>query len=271
MLSVPPEIHVALRSLERAALVRHAEWFAELSSTNTYAAELANQEEIPLPQLIGASRQTAGRGRGQNAWWSTDGALTFSLLFNPSDQGLPVARWSQVALVTGLAVADLLETYLPPAVVQLKWPNDVYVDGRKICGILTEVPSGRTDRLVVGIGLNVGNTLRDAPSELQASAVSLCDLLGDRCPTLGEVLEGLITRWNFWLQRLVLGEIHFPELWKTKCYLTGHRVMVSLGPETQAGICRGLDSDGMLLLETPAGVQRILAGTVRRMDASTPS
>ncbi len=253
-----------LNRLERGTFIRRTEWHDELDSTNTFAASLASQVPLDLPYLIGAVRQTAGRGRGQNAWWSSPGALTFSLLLNPLDYGLPFVRWPQVALMTGLAVAETLEHFLPPSAVQLKWPNDVYAAGRKICGILTEVPGGRSDRLVVGIGLNVGNTLADAPADIQATAVSLRDLLGESHPPLGLVLTTLISRWEAWFQRLVAQQIDFPSLWQTKCYLTGARVCVTVGPDLRSGICRGLDRDGALLIETPAGIERILAGTVRK-------
>lgn len=260
-----PDFSATVRRLEQETFLRRAEWHDQLDSTNSAALSLALRGTPDVPAIIGATHQTAGRGRGSNTWWSSAGALTFSILFNPLDRGLPFARWPQVALMTGLAVADTLESYLPPVSVQLKWPNDVYADGRKICGILTEVPPGRTDRLVVGIGLNVGNSLAAAPVDVRSSAVSLVDLLGSEHPSLQDVLMTLIGRWERWLQRLAAGEVDFPSVWRPKCYLTGERVSVTIGPESQTGICVGLDGDGALLLETERGVQRVLAGTVRRM------
>jgi BirA family biotin operon repressor/biotin-[acetyl-CoA-carboxylase] ligase len=260
-----PELAETLRRLQRETFLRHVDWHDELDSTNTQAISLATRDDLALPRLIGAVRQTAGRGRGSNSWWSSDGALTFSLLFNPLECGLPLPRWPQVALMTGLAVADTLEGYLPVASVQLKWPNDVFVLGRKICGILVEVPPGRTDRLVVGIGLNVGNSLADAPHDVQDAAVSLVDLLGQDHPSLGDVLFTLIRKWDGWLKRLAAGELDFPMAWRSKCYLMGHRVTVTIGPETWTGTCLGLDSDGRLLVNTDNGIERVLAGTVRRL------
>jgi BirA family transcriptional regulator, biotin operon repressor / biotin---[acetyl-CoA-carboxylase] ligase len=262
---VEGEIKSVIDNILRKTFIRHAKWHDQLDSTNSAALSLALSESFDLPAIIGTTRQTAGRGRGSNSWWSSDGALTFSILFNPLDHGLPFARWPQVALMTGLAVADVLESYLPPASVQLKWPNDVYADGRKICGILTEVPPGRTDRLVVGIGLNVGNSLAAAPTDIRSSAVSLVDLLGSEHPVLEEVLIALVHRWEGWLKRLATDDIDFPSAWRPKCYLTGERVSVTIGPESQTGMCIGLDRGGALLLETDRGVQRILAGTVRRL------
>lgn len=243
----------------------HVEWHDLLDSTNARAFALAGDARVELPRLIGATRQTAGRGRGGNSWFSGEGALTFSLLFNPLDAGLPFLRWPQAALATGLAVADTLEEFLPSTLVQLKWPNDVYVCGRKICGILSEVPPGCTDRLVIGIGINVANSFAAAPPDVQATATSLKDFLADAAPSNDDVLGLLLPHWNSWLQRLALGEVDYSHVWKPRCYLEDHRVLISVGSETQSGWCRGLDTDGALLLETERGLQRIFAGTVRRL------
>jgi BirA family biotin operon repressor/biotin-[acetyl-CoA-carboxylase] ligase len=261
----PADIAATLLRLERETFLRCAEWYPELESTNSHALTLAQQPDLELPRVIWAARQTAGRGRGQNAWWSSSGALLMSLLVDPSSAGLPFARWSQVALFTGLAVAETMEEFLPDSLVQLKWPNDVYVAGRKICGVLTEVPPGRTDRLVVGIGINVANSLADAPRELQEFAVSLVDLAGSGAPSPGDILLNLMPRWERWLQRASAGDIDFSQVWKRRCYLAGHEISVTQGDQIVTGHCRGLDVDGVLLLETSGGLARILAGTIRRI------
>jgi biotin-(acetyl-CoA carboxylase) ligase len=91
---------------------------------------------------------------------------------------------------------------------------------------------------VVGIGINVGNSVTNAPQDIRSSAISLFDLLGRNHPSLDDVLFTLLGRWEQWLYRLV---------------------------DSKTGTCLGLDADGALLLETDRGVQRILAGTVRRV------
>ena len=262
---IPPDIAATLLRLERETFLHAAEWFPELASTNSHALALAAEDDLDLPRVIWAARQTAGRGRGHNAWWSSDGALLMSLLVDPSSAGLPFPRWSQIALLTGLAVAETLEEFLPDALVQLKWPNDVYVAGRKICGILTEIPPGRTDRLVVGIGVNVANSLASAPRELQETAVSLIDLTGHSAPTPGDVLLNLMSRWDGWLQRAAISELDFSELWSRRCYLTGETIHVMQGSESLMGRCAGLDPDGALRLEIEGRILRILAGTVRKI------
>lgn len=225
---------------------------------------LAKEDGLEVPCLIGATRQTAGRGRGQNMWWSADGALTFSVLIDPVEFRISPQRLPQVALITGLAIAETLEALIATP-VQLKWPNDVYIKGRKICGILTEAPAGCPNRLVVGIGLNVGNPVREAPPEIRESAISLVDVIGEPMPTRDDVLVSLLTHWEQWLRRLDCNELDFPNVWRPRCYLHGEHVSVTIGPEVHSGVCLGLDTNGVLLLHTETGVRRILAGTVRRL------
>ncbi len=253
-----------LHRIERETFLRRVEWHDEFDSTNSRAMALANEDGIKVPLLIGATRQTAGRGRGQNSWWSADGALTFSVLINPVEFNISPQHLPQVALITGLAIAETLEALLPMP-VQLKWPNDVYVEGRKICGILTEAPAGRPNRLVVGIGLNVGNSMQEAPPDIRQSAISLVDVLGEAMPTRDDVLVSLLKHWEQWLRRLGCDDLDFPNVWQPRCYLHGERVSVTIGPEIHTGVCLGLDTDGVLLLHTETGVRRILAGTVRRL------
>ena len=95
-------------ALRAASFVRHVELHDTLGSTNDRAAELARDETIELPALIVARLQTAGRGRGQHKWWSADGALTFSLLLEPSVLGISINNWPQLSLATAVAVCDAL-------------------------------------------------------------------------------------------------------------------------------------------------------------------
>ncbi len=136
-----------------------------------------------------------GAGRGGNQWWSAPGALTFSLLVEPDRTWLPVSRWPEISLTVGSAVCLVLQVRCPGHDVQLKWPNDVFAAGRKACGILIEIPPQAPHLLVIGIGVNVNNSMANAPSGLQQKSVALCDLIGtslDRIELLGELLRN----WN---------------------------------------------------------------------------
>src|SRR5207247_1705002 len=131
-------------------------------------------------------RQTAGRGRGSNRWWTADGALTFSLVLEAPPDRLPPSRWPQVALVAGIAVCEALQTPAPRAALRVKWPNDVYLADGKICGILSESIPGWRDRLVVGIGVNVNNRVKSGPkSNVQSPKSYIADDLGPWTLDLG--------------------------------------------------------------------------------------
>src|SRR5690606_33648753 len=140
-----------------------------------------------------------GRGRGANRWWSADGALTFSLIIDAGP--IPAERRPLVSLVAGGAVCEIVAAALPAADVRLKWPNDVYVAGRKAGGILVEVPHEAPDLLVIGIGLNVNVSLRDAPEDVQQRATALCDVTGEIL-SINEILVAALHRLEFDLGRL---------------------------------------------------------------------
>ena len=137
--------------------LRRADWLDQIDSTNDHALLLANQPEIESPWLIGAERQTAGRGRGANRWWGAEGSLLFSLLIDMPKMGLVSADWPRFSLITGLAAAETLASMVSSAVVGLKWPNDVWLGRRKVGGILIEQSDRFPERLVIGVGLNVNN------------------------------------------------------------------------------------------------------------------
>lgn len=254
-----------LERLRTVPLLAGLEYHEEIGSTNDYAAWLAGEPDVALPHLVLAARQSAGRGRGGNSWWSGDGALTFSLILDAAALGIAPRRLPTVSLRTGLGVLRGLEPFLPRATWHVKWPNDVYLDHRKVCGILAEVP--RPNRLVVGIGINVNNSFAAAPSDVRGRAVAMSQLAGQPLP-LVEVLAAVL---GSLAEMLVDGNGSYPppqshapwlELWPQYCLLTGRKVEIEQGQRRYAGICEGIDADGALLLATPSGPQRLLSGVV---------
>ena len=100
-----------------------------------------------------ADQQRAGRGRAQNRWWSAPGSLTFSLVVDGHDWNLSARSWPRISLGTSLAVSDVLRWIVPTENVQLKWPNDVFVRSKKVCGILVESSPQCPSFLVIGVGI----------------------------------------------------------------------------------------------------------------------
>lgn len=217
------------------------------------------------PLLIWALQQTTGRGRGANRWWASEGALTFSLLLDTSDLGLPQERWPQVSLTTGLAVCATLQDLLPEAEIGLKWPNDVFLNGRKICGILVEIPPRQSGKLIVGIGINVNNSLDSAPPELVMKATALCDV-SRRNWDLSTVLIHVLRHLAEHLQQLSVNDSALATRWDQLCFLRGRQVQHTVGDRVTAGVCQGVDSQGALLLRTETGLDRVLGGVITQWD-----
>ena len=176
--------------IRAAGWIQTVDFFDELGSTNDHAIRTADDPR-PHPRLVICDRQQAGRGRGANRWWASEGALTFSVVIEPEVIGIPRDRWPTLSVAIGGAICEAIAPCIPSADVRLKWPNDVYADGRKLCGILVEVPPVSPPRLVIGIGVNVANSARNAPPEVQARMTSLVDL-SESAPTRVEMLDRVL-------------------------------------------------------------------------------
>jgi BirA family biotin operon repressor/biotin-[acetyl-CoA-carboxylase] ligase len=284
--------HVDVARLRASGLVATVEDHETISSTSDRALTLAARDEVPLPLLVIAAEQTAGRGRGTNRWWSPRGGLTFSLALEAPPTKLPPARWPQVALTAGLAVCEALETLVPRADLRLKWPNDVYLAGRKVCGILSESVPGCRDRMVIGIGVNVNNTPpksdfrvelrsmagrsasesvpprkdffeKNTPQDHLALATALIE--HDGCVRdLTEVLLAILDRFEWRWQTLI--EQGFASLvapYRQRCFLTGRTLTVQTGPgDVVVGQCRGIDEEGKLQLATEQGLRTVVSGSI---------
>src|SRR5262249_19102984 len=142
----------------------------------------------------------------------------------------------------GVALCDVLHELLPQAQASLKWPNDVLLHGKKVSGILVEVPPAVPPiprRLILGMGINVNNSLSTAPGELQASGTSLCDIAGETF-NLTDVLIEWLRRFASRLHALATSDSALPERWQSLCALSGKTVELFCGNRTVHGLCRGI-------------------------------
>ena len=249
-----------LPQLLEQTFVQRVDWQASVPSTNSVALQSTNVVD-DLPWLIGANEQTQGRGRGKNSWWACSGSLTFSLVHRPSDSGIVKRQWPQISLTVGLAVTEMVSELLPGHCVQLKWPNDVYVDGRKIAGILIETMPQHDDLVVTGIGMNLNNSLADAPHEIQDTAIAACDVVGEMLdPT--RAMVSLLNHLDRELRLLGEEDPTLSERLRERCFLTGKTVTISNSGSDVTGTCDGIDDDGALRITTPSGPKRFHSGTV---------
>ena len=250
-----------LQRIKSETWIPRIEFHDTLPSTSDFALEIAPKAETITPLLVLAEHQTHGRGRGSNVWWSAPGALTFSLLLDISRSGTVSGPRPQIALASGLAVCLALDDMLPQHRPGLKWPNDVYLHGRKACGILIEVPHAKCRRMVIGVGINVNNSFADAPTQQKQIAVSLADVTG-REQSRTDVLIGFLCQLK---EQLALVETDIPRLiehCRAYCFLKGRTLQCHVRQQLVQGVCLGIDDDGMLLLETQTGIQRCLGGQV---------
>jgi BirA family transcriptional regulator, biotin operon repressor / biotin---[acetyl-CoA-carboxylase] ligase len=230
-----------------------------VDSTNRLAMGLARQG-APEGTVVIADSQTAGRGRLKRVWQSPPGLnLYLSCLLRPP---IAPADASQITLTAGVAVAEAVAQFCPGGVT-LKWPNDIQIRGRKVCGILTEMRMGGdgVPVLVVGIGLNVNILGTDFDPAHRTTATSLREEAG-RSLCREEVAFELCRRLEEWY-RLFLAEGFEPvrRAWLARSEMTGRRVRIRFNQEEQEGLVAGIDGDGSLLLTDSSGVlQRITAG-----------
>ncbi len=203
--SLTSPLNMDINRILRETFVVEIEHREELGSTNDRALQRAKQGATRLPLLVIADRQTAGRGRGGNRWWTGPGSLAFSLLlesaavegkedastlalgrqlncrpndFDSRPRGLNCGPDNLVSLAAGMAVAETIKPLLGNKEIGILWPNDVIAAGRKLAGILVEVlTDGRT---VIGIGINTNVSMADVPAELLPIATTLLELTGAR-------------------------------------------------------------------------------------------
>jgi BirA family biotin operon repressor/biotin-[acetyl-CoA-carboxylase] ligase len=248
-----------------ATFVRQVELHETLGSTNERAAELARDPSIELPALIAARLQSAGKGRDHKKWWSAEGALTFSVLLDPAALGISTQTWPQLSLATAVAICDALSGEAPQASAAIKWPNDIFIDCGKVCGILIESPGGAApakSRLIIGIGINVNNSWRTAPHDFGPNGIALCDVTGKH-HTLLSMLVRTLQAMQERFRQLAHGDPQLPQAWQQLCWLTEQDVDVQTSAGWITGICIGIDAEAALMVENVNGVHRIRSGSVR--------
>ena len=235
-----------------------------MESTNQFLLDAAGQG-APEGALAVAESQTAGRGRQRRLWHSPAGRnLYFSLLLWPD---VPMMRFPQLALLTALALRRAVLSQEATLPVGLKWPNDLWLAGRKLSGILCECPAepNREGRrgIVLGVGLNVNSQEEDFPPELRSVATSLKWQTGrefSRELLLAEFCNAFQELYDQWQKAQDLTP--FLEEWRKNDVLAGRNITLQLPSELLTGKVVGYTPQGFMLLETDNGVRTISVGDV---------
>lgn len=263
MLQTPAELHLALiQALLRLRQPPKVICLDRVDSTNAEAERrLAAGESVPL--VILAREQTHGRGRLGRQWHSgANGNLYATLVFRPQ---IEPARLQDFTLWMGLNVCELIQNFckIQPG---LKWPNDIFVSGRKTGGILTEarVDADQVRDLVFGLGLNVNALPADLPPELRRTAISLAEF-GAQPVDINRFTAALIGRLQAAYESFLNGDYRdkCAELWKRYDILRGQPVTVIQGVRSVRGTAMGIDDEGSLIVRLDTGrTERFRAGEV---------
>ena len=229
--------------------------FEELDSTNSEAGRRAQAGEQG-PVWISAARQSTGRGRRGRAWENGQGNLAATLLLRP--QGQP-SIIGQLSFVAALAVADMAQHFAPDAAIQVKWPNDVLGNGRKLAGILLESGEGPSGRwLAIGIGVN----LASFPPRTEFPATALAEL-GIAALSPEDALTVLAARFAHWYDVWMsegFGTVR--AAWLARAGGLGKPIRARLPNQTHEGVFEGIDAAGALLLNEQGQIRAIAAGEV---------
>jgi BirA family biotin operon repressor/biotin-[acetyl-CoA-carboxylase] ligase len=236
-------------------------YFRELDSTQEAAREMA-AGGAAQGSIVIAERQSAGRGRMGRGWHSPSGVnLYTTIILRPA---MPLGEVARLSLVAGIAAAQALEREAP-GIVALKWPNDVWLRGRKAGGIIAEAVTTSNQKLecvLLGIGLNINLEAADIPPKLRDKATSLRIATGRACDRIA-IADSLFTLLDYrYTETLTRGFAAVRPEWERFSALTGKRVAVLDGERRESGVVRGIDSDGALILDTGGATRRILAGDV---------
>lgn len=230
----------------------------EVTSSNSVLLDPATGGAIHGTTLL-TEKQTMGRGRKDRIWYSTkEYNLTFSILLN--EKKYFQRKFNLLSLAASLAVALTIENMFQLK-TELKWPNDVLINRKKVSGILIESSSkgNKIERVVIGIGLNVNQTVFQGNFNIEPTSIKLEInhmvereiLLAEFLTIFEELLESILSKPKWILKE-----------WKVRCEMIGERISITEGDEIKYGILDDIDDDGFLILKEKNKSARVFSGDV---------
>jgi BirA family transcriptional regulator, biotin operon repressor / biotin---[acetyl-CoA-carboxylase] ligase len=245
----------------------HLHHYYKIGSTNVTAMSAA-ADGAPEGSVFLAEEQTAGRGRGAHVWYSAQSAGIYcSVVLRPV---LPPSEVLVLSLAVGLAVAEAICRMDSRVQIDLKWPNDVLIGGKKVCGILTEMNAEITQvrYIVVGIGINVNQA--SFPEQLDGLATSLRLQSGSewsRVELAAALLKSLHREYRQFLEEPDAKKSVLRRFAERSSWVSGKAVRIEDGVSGSAGVfegtTEGLDERGFLRVRSARGMRTVLSGTVR--------
>ncbi len=259
-LLLPQEIQ---RGLSTNYIGKEIHYFPELKSTNIMAKEKALhiEERIAEGTLIITERQSAGKGRLGREWFSPAGGIWLSIILYPQ---LSPSYISRITLMTAVAAVKAIEicTQIEP---QIKWPNDILINEKKVCGILTEM-SAELDIInwvVVGIGVNVNIDHQRFPEDIQANTISLKEVSGEEVLRV-KLAQTFLQEFEKYYEKLKRKEFSsILKEWKLYSHTLGKKIRVDMGERIITGEAIDINEEGALILKKEDGeLIKIISGTI---------
>jgi len=240
--------------LDTEILARNFVYLEELDSTNSFLIETKDYRENGT--VVMSEYQLKGRGRKDRDWIATkEQALTFSILLN---KNLDKNNIHVINLGASLAVAQALEN-LHQLKVNLKWPNDVLINGKKIAGILIESTSkgSNIEKLVIGLGINVNQPNFKGKYALPPTSIRL-EL--KRAVSREKLLSEILNTFEDILIQISNDKGKVLQNWKTRCQMIGEKIRIIEDEKEEFGVFEDLDENGFLILKSKTGTKTIHYG-----------
>jgi BirA family transcriptional regulator, biotin operon repressor / biotin---[acetyl-CoA-carboxylase] ligase len=239
-------------------------YYSEVASTQDVAQQLA-LDGAAHGSVVIADSQTAGHGRLGREWFSPAGVnIHATIITRPS---IEPARVPVLGLVAGVALAETAET-VAAGLPGLKWPNDLWLRGKKTGGVIARLLAGSPPCVLLGFGVNINLTDQQLPAQLRSIATSVLIETGRPCDRVKFAAE-LCSRLDARIRELERsGFASIAAIWERYSVLKGKRVTVFDGQQRHVGTVKGIDHDGALMLVEGGKDLRVLAGdvTVERIE-----
>ncbi|MEA3453544.1 MAG: biotin--[acetyl-CoA-carboxylase] ligase [Candidatus Caldatribacteriota bacterium] len=251
------------RGLSTKYIGKEIYYFPELKSTNIIAKEKAlhRAEGINEGTLIITERQSAGKGRLGRKWFSPTGGIWLSIILYPQ---LPPSYIPRITLMTAVAAVKAIKI-CTQIKSQIKWPNDILINKKKVCGILTEM-SAELDIInwvVVGIGINVNIDYQKFPEDIQANTISLKEVSGKEVLRV-KLVQTFLQEFEKYYNKLKRKEFSsILEEWKLYSHTLGRKIRIDIGERIIIGEAININEEGALVLKKEDGERvEIISGTI---------
>lgn len=231
-------------------------YFRKINSTNLYCKNIA-KENASEGTVVVADIQEKGRGRKSRVWSSPEGGLWFSVLLKPD---IPPQNAMILTMATSVSLVEAIEenTGLNPVI---KWPNDLLIGSKKICGILTELDAemDKINYAIVGVGINVNNSLSNDLQNIATTLKKESNIKISRVELLKDIIKNIDRNYNY-VKSLDFDKIR--QLWFLHADIIGKKVKVTREKDVVVGRVSDVDETGCLILDTKEGLEKIITGDV---------